>query len=114
MIVLIIENSIPMRRVIRGFVGDFSRDICESGDTGEAMRSYCLSAPPDWVLLNLEIKNTDGIADIALIKKRWRLAKVIALTVFEELELREAASAAGAYACVLKEDLSQIRRIVGR
>jgi CheY-like chemotaxis protein len=64
MIVLIIENSVPMRRVIRNFVGDFNHEICECDDAAQALRAYCLPAPPDWVLLNLEINNTDGIADI--------------------------------------------------
>jgi two-component system response regulator DegU len=112
MIVLIIENSIPMRRVIRSFVSDFNCDICECDDSAQAMRGYCLPAPPDWVLLNLEIKNTDGIADITQIKQHWTTAKVVALTVYDEIELRQAAQAAGACAYVLKEDLSELRRIV--
>jgi len=112
MIVLIIENSIPMRRLIRSFVGDFSSDICESGDAAEAVRGYCLPAPPDWVLLNLEIKNNDGIAGIRQIRKHWNAAKIVALTVYDELELREAARTAGACACILKEDLSELRRLI--
>ncbi len=112
MIVLIIENSVPMRRVIRSFVGDFDADICECVDAAEAVRLYCHHAPPDWVLLNLEIKDTDGIADIRCIKRKWDAAKVVALTVYDEFELREAARTAGAYALVLKEDLSQLRQLV--
>ena len=112
MIVLIIENSIPMRRVIRSFVGDFDADICECNDAAEGMLLFRQNAPLDWILLNLEIKNTDGIADIARIKRRWRAAKIVVLTVYDDTELREAADVAGAYAYVLKEDLSQLRRLV--
>lgn len=112
MIVLIIENSVPMRRVIRSFVGDFDADICECNNAAEGMRLFWQDAPPDWVLLNLEIKNTDGIADIAHIKRHWNAAKIVVLTVYDEIELREAADTAGAYAYVLKEDLSQLRRLV--
>lgn len=114
MIVLIIENSIPMRRVIRSFVGDFNHDICECEDTAEALRMFQMHAPPDWILLNLEIKNTDGIADIRHIKRHWKTAKIIALTVYDEAELREAANAAGASACVLKEDLSELRQLISQ
>lgn len=113
MIVLIVENSLPMRRVIRSFVKDVKADICECSDTAEALRLYCHpAAPPDWVLLNLEIKDTNGIADIRSIKRQWSRAKIVAVTIYDELELREAACAAGACAYVLKEDLSQLRRLV--
>lgn len=113
MIVLIVENSVPMRRVIRSFVTDVNADICECADAAEALRLYCHPAtPPDWVLLNLEIKDTNGIADIRDIKRQWSAAKIVAVTIYDELELREAARAAGACAYVLKEDLSKLRRIV--
>lgn len=111
MIVLIVENSVPMRRVIRSFVEDVDTDICESANAAEALRLYA-DAPPDWVLLNLEIKDTNAIADIHDIKRHWHLAKIVALTVYDELELREAARAAGACAYILKEDLSPLRRLI--
>jgi DNA-binding NarL/FixJ family response regulator len=111
MIVLIVENSVPMRRVIRSFVKDVEADICECADAAEALRLYD-KAPPDWVLLNLEIKDTNGIADILHIKQHWNGAKIVAVTIYDELELREAARAAGACAYVLKEDLSQLRGLV--
>lgn len=113
MIVLIVENSVPMRRVIRSFVKNVDTDICECANAAEALRLYA-DAPPDWVLLNLEIKDTNPIADILDIKQHWKRAKVVALTVYDELDLREAACAAGACAYVLKEDLSPLRGLVNK
>lgn len=106
---LIIENSLPMRRVIRSFISDFNADICECLDAAEALNLYHLT--PQWVLLNLEIKNTDGITDILQLKKKWSKAKIVAVSEFDEIELREAAFAAGACEYIIKENLIDLRRL---
>ena len=64
------------------------------------------------MLFNLEIKGPDGLAAIRELKRRWRAAKVVAVTTYDESELRDAAIAAGACAYVLKEDLSELKRLV--
>lgn len=99
-----------MRRVIRSFISDFDADICECVDAAEAL-SLC-HVEPEWVLLKLEFKNTDGITDILQLKKKWSEAKIVAVSEYDEIELREAAHSAGACAYVLKEDLSPLRRLI--
>jgi DNA-binding NarL/FixJ family response regulator len=109
-IILIIEKNEAMRRVIRSFVAGFSCNICECRDAGEAVqlnnRFY-----PEWVLMNLETKGADGVASILEVKKKWRNAKIVTLTRYDENDLREAARRAGAFAYVLKEDLSPLREL---
>jgi CheY-like chemotaxis protein len=109
--ILIIENNSEMRRLIRSFVADSGAEICECDDAAESFR-LC-AENPEWILFNLEIKETDGIGTIRQIKRHWRAAKIVAVTSYDEAELRAAARAAGAVAYVLKEDLSELRRLVG-
>lgn len=107
--ILIIENNLGMRRVIRSFVAEDGSDVREYESAEESLR-LC-KTEPDWILFNLEIKDTDGLAALRAIKRRWRTARIVAVSSYDESELREAARAAGAAAYVLKEDLSELKRL---
>ena len=79
MSVLIVEPSLPLRRVIRSFIKGFDADIYECGDAAAALR-LCPPAPPEWVLFNLEIRDVEGVNAIVKLTGKWRDAKVVALS----------------------------------
>jgi DNA-binding NarL/FixJ family response regulator len=110
MTILIIENNAVLRRVIRNFVSSLDNDIREYSHAREVLWSD--PPPPEWVLFNLEFKDPKSVDSIARIKENWAGAKVIALATDDEMELREAAHKAGAYAYVPKDDLSQLRTLL--
>ena len=108
--ILIIESNLGMRRVIRSIVGEDGSDVREYESAAEGLR-LCESEP-DWILFDLEIKDTDPVAALREIKRRWPAAIVVAISSYDESELREAARAAGAAAYLLKEDLSELKGLM--
>ncbi len=55
----------------------------------------------------------DGLEATRVIRSKCPDARIIMLTQFDDPELREAAHAAGACGYVLKENLSEIGKIIG-
>src|SRR6185369_13341693 len=57
---LIVDDHVAMRRLIGRVVSDMVSEIEECGDGAEALDAYhrCL---PDWVLMDIEMHQVDGI-----------------------------------------------------
>ena len=57
---LIVDDHVAMRRLIGRVVSDMVSEIEECGDGAEALDAYhrCL---PDWVLMDIEMDQVDGI-----------------------------------------------------
>ncbi len=79
-------------------------DICECADSDEALRIY-LQENPDFVLMDINLGDFNGINATRNIREINPLAKIIIVTNYDEDDLREAAAAAGACDYVLKENL---------
>ncbi|HKV39506.1 MAG TPA: response regulator, partial [Blastocatellia bacterium] len=67
---------------------------------------------PDWVLMDLEMKDMDGLVAASRIKNAAPKARIIIVTNYDDSRLRDAAREAGACAYVLKDDLVALRDIV--
>ena len=113
MSILIIENNPGIRRVIRNFDSQADRDVRECNDASEALRQND-GSQPDWVLFNLNISDPAAVEGISRLKANWASAKVVALTTYDEIELRKAAYDAGAHAYLLKDDLSELLTLLKR
>lgn len=111
MTILIIENNPGLRRVIRKFVSQSDHDVWECNDASEALQQGG-QPQPEWILFNLNIADPDAVEIIATLKATWTSTKVVALTTYDEVELRKAALGAGAHAYVLKDDLAQLRTLL--
>ena len=61
----------------------------------------------DW-----EMKRTDGLTATKRIIESFPAARILMFTQYDDLELRDAVSEAGAYWYVLKDDLYDLRRII--
>lgn len=109
---LIVDDSAEMRRVIRSFV----RDDCECyecDDGAQALSAYARHRP-DWVLMDIKMKEMDGLAATRAIKATYPEARIVIVTNYDDADLREAAFEAGACEYVLKDDLLRIRLILTR
>ena len=109
--ILIVDDSAPMRRTIRSLLGKVAGELHECSDGDEAMAAYALYRP-DWVVMDIKMERVDGIAATRLIVAEHPDAKVAILTSYDEQGLEKLARAAGARACLLKDDLLKLRRIV--
>lgn len=104
---LIVEDNPAMRRALRSFVADIADEIYECDDGASAFGCY-QKLLPDFVLMDVQMPNLDGIAASLQIKKEFPQAKILIVTNYDEPEMREAALAAGVSGYFLKENLLPI------
>ena len=83
-------------------------EICECGDGGEAI-SLNAAELPDWVLMDVDLKEVNGITATRQIIIHHPEAKVVMVTNYNDREIRKAAAEAGACGYVLKENLLELR-----
>lgn len=107
---LIVEDNPSMRRLIKSVVEDLVVCVHECEDGSEALAAYekCL---PDWVVMDVEMKEKDGITATREIMETHPEANILILTRDGSDRLREQAKQAGAARFVLKEELLAIRQI---
>ena len=111
MTVLIVDDSPRVREVIRAVVEDVAEAVSECSDGIEALDAYNRFRP-DWVLMDLGMKKMDGISATEQIKKEHPEARIIIVTDYGDPFFRKAADEAGAFAFVLKENLTSLLDIL--
>jgi CheY-like chemotaxis protein len=109
--ILIVENSSRMRRTIRSVLAGLGHEVFECEDGNQALTAY-RTHRPDWVLMDIGLKEVDGIVATTLLKAAFPEARVVIVTDYDDVRLRQAAQHAGACAYVLKEDLFELRVIL--
>ncbi len=109
--ILIVDDSADMRRMIRLVVKDLFDEVYECNDGAAALAAY-REHRPDYVLMDIRMKEMDGLAATRLIKAAFPEAKIIIVTVCLGDDMREAARAAGASHYVVKDDLLELRHIL--
>ena len=97
--------------MIRRFVADLAAEINEIDDGESAFDAYAVFQP-DWVLMDIEMKHTNGIAATERIRAAYPGAKIVIVTNYNDDQLRTRASEAGARGYVLKENLLDLRGIL--
>lgn len=109
--VLIVDDSEPMRRMIKTFIGDLVEDAVECSDGSEALAAY-REHQPDLVLMDMKMGAMDGLAATRQIREFFPEARIVMVSQWADKALREAARSAGAEAYVGKSDLEPLRRIL--
>ncbi len=108
---LIVEDSLSVRQILRSVVAPFANEIDECGDGGEAVSLYA-SGQPDFVLMDIDLGEMDGITTTRKIRANDPNAKIIIVTNYDENDLREEARKAGACGYVLKENLFDVLELL--
>jgi CheY-like chemotaxis protein len=109
--VLIVDDSARVRRLIADFVSPVAAAVIECEDGAAALAAYEASAP-DVVLMDIAMRGRDGLAATRDIIGIHPDARVVIVTEYDEMDLRDAARAAGARAYVLKENLHELRSVL--
>ena len=109
---LVVEDNENVRRLIRRLVADLAEEIYECGDGAGALEAYS-RCHPDWVLMDIMMEKVDGLAATREIRAAFPAARIIIVTNHDGDGLRDAARAAGACKYVLKENLIEVRRVLG-
>ena len=108
---LVVEDNENMRRMICSLVSELAGETHECGDGAEAFTLY-EKHKPDWVLMDIKMKEMDGITATRQIKAAYPEARIMIVTDYDDHELRGAAAEAGACEYVVKEDVLDVCHVL--
>ena len=108
---LIVDDSQPIREMIRAALAGAALIVGECEDGASALDAYA-RLKPDWVLMDVDMKLVDGITATRQIVAVYPDARVLIVSEHDDDELRKAALEAGARDYVTKEDLLSILEIL--
>jgi len=116
MTVMIIEDWVRMRTLITKIFESELPDLqtiilCDSGK--RAIELYHKNNP-DWVIMDIDIKNLDGLAAAQRIIEIDPNAKIIILSQYDDPEYKKSAINIGAAGHVLKDNLHDMVQIIGK
>jgi DNA-binding NarL/FixJ family response regulator len=109
---LIVDDSPQMRHEVKLFLKDLAEQIDECDDGARALAAYA-AQQPDWVLMDIKMAEVDGLTATRQIKAAHPEARIMILTGYDDADLRVAARNAGACEYITKENLLEVRRILG-
>ena len=109
--ILIVDDNYSVRKMIRNLLSQAADEIFECNDGDKVVELYSLHKP-DWVLMDIKMKNMDGIKATYELKQSFPGAKVIILTNYSAEDFREDAKKAGAHEFVNKEDVLSVNTII--
>ena len=111
LVILIVEDNTQMRRMLKNLVADLASSVYECRDGKDALVAY-QEHHPDFVLMDIAMKEMDGITATRQLKAADPTAQIIIVTNYDEEDMREAAQQAGACGYVLKENMLDVRRVL--
>ncbi|MDQ3686157.1 MAG: response regulator transcription factor [Acidobacteriota bacterium] len=104
---LIVEDNCRMREMIRSVVADIADELHECDDGADALAAYARHRP-DWVLMDIKMKEMSGITATREIIASFPEAHVMIISNYDDMEVREAAREAGACGYTVKDDLMSL------
>lgn len=108
---MIVDDNERMRRIIRSIVSDLVEELYECEDGLLAVALYA-EHRPDWVLMDLRMKEMDGLEATRRIIASFPHARIAMVTDYDDTELREAARRAGACHYINKRRLIDLRHLL--
>ena len=111
--IMIVEDNKQMRETIRKFVSKIQpgNEFIECSNGREAVEAYARHHP-SLVLMDIQMKEMDGLRATAAIRRSFPDARIVIVTNFNDPDSREAAREAGVSGYVLKENLAEIRNFM--
>ena len=110
-VILIVDDSQPMRELIKMTLAGVAEIVGECSDGADALAAY-ERLRPDWILMDIEMKNVDGITATSQITTAYPEARIMIVTDYNDDSLQRAAFEAGASQYVVKENLLDILEIL--
>jgi len=112
--ILIVEDNLQMREMIRAVVADLAEDVTECADGTEAVGAYTAQqfSRDDRVLMDLEMPGIGGLEATRRIRAVFPDARIIIVTQYDDQHWRTAAMEAGACGYLLKENLFELREML--
>ena len=108
---LIVDDSERMRRLIKRMIKGVLAEVYECSDGSQALEAYT-THHPDWVLMDIEMKDVDGITATRQIRATFPDARIVIVSNYDSDAVRAAASEAGAQAFCSKANLISLRSLI--
>jgi DNA-binding NarL/FixJ family response regulator len=111
---LIVEDNPKMRSFIKKIVEQNIKSIktiyeCDNGeDAVQLSKKHHL----DWILMDIQLKNMDGLTATKLIRNFDLAAKIIIVTQYDDAEYRKITKDIGVIDYVLKDNLYDLIEII--
>jgi DNA-binding NarL/FixJ family response regulator len=109
--IMIVDDHIGMRKMLRSLVSTPDSEIRECEDGPKAVALYEVFQP-DLVLMDVLLGNSDGLAATRQITFAHPEARIMILTEHESARLEKTAAEAGACAFLSKDRLLELPRLV--
>jgi NarL family two-component system response regulator LiaR len=106
--VLIVDDNERMRLMIKRFIRDQVDEFIECEDGSKVLESYS-QHNPDLVLMDVKMKNLDGLEATKEIKTAFPDAQVVIVSQWDSPALRLRAAEVGAKSYVTKTNLLPLR-----
>jgi len=108
---MIVDDSLAMRTMIRSVVANPNDIVSECADGSEVVEIF-QETFPDVVLMDLQMTAMNGIAATRNLKKHFPEARVIIVSNFNDQEFRDEAKQAGAISYFTKDNLIQLKQFI--
>ena len=108
---LLVDDNKNMRRIMNDLFSPYFSEIVECSDGNEAVERYPLFHP-DWTVMDIQMKQMDGINAAKGILIGDADARIILISQHTEEEIVAEAQQSGAVAFVRKDDLVDIIDII--
>ena len=108
--VLIVDDNPKVRTLVRDYLPNSVDEIYECSDGIEAFESYEKHLP-DWVLMDWEMEEMDGVTAIRQIVDEYPTAHICMVTAYDDEDLKKEAFQAGASGFVLKDNLFELKEM---
>lgn len=109
--ILIVDDHAEMCQLIRSMLSGLCAQVNECADGSQALAAY-QEHIPDWVLMDIRMKELSGIDATRQLRAAFPEARVIIVSEMSNAVSRKAAQDAGACAYVLKENLVALPSIL--
>ena len=108
---LIADDNIEMRRMLRSIYNQYFVEIVECSDGDEAVKAFT-KFKPDWVFMDIKMNRMDGIEATEEIIKKFPQAKIIIVSQYNDQDTIQASLKSGAVQFVKKDNLLAIEDII--
>lgn len=110
--IMIVDDNQEMRKFLRTLLERADVEFIECDDGSEAIARFA-EALPDWTLMDVRMRQVDGLSATRDIVGRFPQSRIVIITQDINPRLPEAARTAGACGFMQKDDLTGLPQMLG-
>lgn len=108
---LIVDDNTEMREYLRDLIVR-DGDVCIELDDGKDVNMVYKNTFPDWVILDLQMKQVNGFRAAEKLKKNFPHSRFVIVSNYTDIPYRQKALQLGAVAFISKENLFDLYTLI--